>query len=138
MQSPISHSKPHDMSVVGHESGEQYEAEHVHAVYEQIASHFSSTRYKVSPEADRLTSRGQPLNWEQPWPIIEGFLKVLPDGSIGLDVGCGNGKYLAVNRNVFIVGSDRSVHSLPYERYSLMVLDKILKPRSNCIQTSAT
>lgn len=27
--------------------GEQYEAQHVHEVYEQIASHFSSTRYKV-------------------------------------------------------------------------------------------
>lgn len=29
-------------------------------------------------------------------------------GSIGLDIGCGNGKYLAVNPAVFIVGSDRS------------------------------
>lgn len=27
--------------------GEAYEEEHVHTVYEQIASHFSSTRYKV-------------------------------------------------------------------------------------------
>lgn len=45
----------------------------------------------------------------QPWPIIERFLKDLPDGSVGLDVGCGNGKYLAVNPNVFIVGSDRCV-----------------------------
>jgi hypothetical protein len=26
---------------------EAYEEEHVHSVYEQIASHFSSTRYKV-------------------------------------------------------------------------------------------
>ena len=69
--------------------GEHYEQEHVHDVYEQIASHFSSTRYK-------------------PWPVIERFLKDLPDGSVGLDVGCGNGKYLAVNPNIFIVGSDRS------------------------------
>lgn len=68
---------------------EKYEQTHVHDVYEQIASHFSSTRYK-------------------PWPVIERFLKQLPPGSIGLDVGCGNGKYLAVNHNVFIVGSDRS------------------------------
>jgi tRNA (uracil-5-)-methyltransferase TRM9 len=29
------------------EQGTSYEAEHVHEVYEQIASHFSSTRYKV-------------------------------------------------------------------------------------------
>jgi tRNA (uracil-5-)-methyltransferase TRM9 len=27
--------------------GAEYEAEHVHSVYEEIASHFSSTRYKV-------------------------------------------------------------------------------------------
>lgn len=27
---------------------QQYEDEHVHAVYEDIAPHFSSTRYKVS------------------------------------------------------------------------------------------
>lgn len=68
---------------------EAYEQQHVHDVYEQIASHFSSTRYK-------------------PWPIIERFLQGLPSGSIGLDIGCGNGKYLAVNSDIFIVGSDRS------------------------------
>lgn len=28
---------------------------------------------------------------------------------MGADVGCGNGKYLAVNERVFIVGSDRYV-----------------------------
>ncbi|KAF8864303.1 S-adenosyl-L-methionine-dependent methyltransferase [Acephala macrosclerotiorum] len=68
---------------------QKYEEQHVHEVYEQIASHFSSTRYK-------------------PWPIVESFLKSLSPGSIGLDVGCGNGKYLTVNRDIFIVGSDRS------------------------------
>lgn len=68
---------------------ELYEETHVHQVYEQIASHFSSTRYK-------------------PWPIVERFLSDLADGSVGLDIGCGNGKYLAVNANVFIIASDRS------------------------------
>ncbi|KAH0602308.1 uncharacterized protein H6S33_011282 [Morchella sextelata] len=68
---------------------QNYEAEHVHRVYELIASHFSATRFK-------------------PWPIVEGFLKGLPIGSIGLDLGCGNGKYLTVNENVFMIGSDRS------------------------------
>ncbi len=33
--------------------GETYEEEHVHGVYEQIASHFSSTRYKVSRREGR-------------------------------------------------------------------------------------
>lgn len=39
--------------------GEEYERKHVHEVYEQIASHFSSTRYKVSgcsPDCSRTTS----------------------------------------------------------------------------------
>jgi tRNA (uracil-5-)-methyltransferase TRM9 len=47
--------------------------------------------------------------FEKPWPIIERFLQNLTPGSVGLDVGCGNGKYLAVNRDVFIVASDRLV-----------------------------
>lgn len=68
-----------------------YEQQNVHSVYESIASHFSSTRYK-------------------PWPIVERFLKELPSGVVGLDVGCGNGKYLGVNPTVFIVGSDRSAN----------------------------
>jgi hypothetical protein len=29
------------------QQGAEYEEEHVHNVYEEIASHFSSTRYKV-------------------------------------------------------------------------------------------
>ncbi|PUU76494.1 S-adenosyl-L-methionine-dependent methyltransferase [Tuber borchii] len=68
---------------------EEYEASHVHRVYEHIAPHFSATRFK-------------------PWPIVEKFLCDLPIGAIGLDVGCGNGKYLSVNPDIFIVGSDRS------------------------------
>jgi tRNA (uracil-5-)-methyltransferase TRM9 len=32
----------------------------------------------------------------------------LPPGSVGVDVGCGNGKNLAINPDIFIVGSDRS------------------------------
>lgn len=90
-----------------------YEQEHVHDVYEQIASHFSSTRYK-------------------PWPIIERFLKELPDGAVGLDVGCGNGKYLAVNPNIFIVGSDRSTNLVKiaarYEPHSAIVADVLDLP----------
>ncbi|KAK6534242.1 tRNA methyltransferase, has a role in tRNA modification [Arthrobotrys megalospora] len=65
-----------------------YEDQHVHQVYDKIAEHFSATRYK-------------------PWPIVHEFLTTLPPGSVGVDVGCGNGKYLNVNPNVFIVGSDR-------------------------------
>jgi hypothetical protein len=38
---------------------------------------------------------------------VERFLKGREPGAIGLDVGCGNGKYLAINPDVFIVASDR-------------------------------
>ncbi|RPA84838.1 S-adenosyl-L-methionine-dependent methyltransferase [Ascobolus immersus RN42] len=68
---------------------EVYEAEHVHKVYDIIAPHFSATRYK-------------------PWPIVERFLREMPAGSVGLDVGCGNGKYLGVNPSLFMIGTDRS------------------------------
>jgi tRNA (uracil-5-)-methyltransferase TRM9 len=68
---------------------EAYERAHVHGVYEAIAPHFSATRYK-------------------PWPAVAAFLHAQQPGSVGLDVGCGNGKYLAVNPSVFTVGSDRS------------------------------
>ncbi|KAL2019459.1 hypothetical protein VTK56DRAFT_9664 [Thermocarpiscus australiensis] len=66
-----------------------YERTHVHGVYEAIAPHFSATRYK-------------------PWPAVASFLRAQPPGAVGLDVGCGNGKYLGVNPDVFMVGSDRS------------------------------
>lgn len=88
-------------------AGTSYEEEHVHEVYEQIASHFSSTRYKVCVAPPSLAT--EPTNRFQPWPIVERFLKEQPAGAIGADVGCGNGKYLAVNKEVFIVGSDRYV-----------------------------
>ncbi|KAG8526360.1 uncharacterized protein KY384_000353 [Bacidia gigantensis] len=66
-----------------------YEHTHVHSIYTQIAPHFSQTRHK-------------------PWPLISQFLLSLSPGSVGLDIGCGNGKYLDVNPAIYIIGSDRS------------------------------
>lgn len=68
---------------------QEYEKEHVHNIYNTIAGHFSNTRYK-------------------PWPVVESFLLNQEMFSLGADIGCGNGKYLGVNKNVFIIGSDRS------------------------------
>jgi len=65
------------------------EKEHVYEVYEKIAPHFSNTRYK-------------------PWPKIAEFLNKLEDGSLVADVGCGNGKYLGVNKKLHMIGTDRS------------------------------
>ena len=60
-------------------------------VYEEIAEHFSDTRHS-------------------PWPRVKHFLCNLPNGSIVADVGCGNGKYLGVNKKLVMLGSDRSVN----------------------------
>ncbi|KZV66511.1 S-adenosyl-L-methionine-dependent methyltransferase [Peniophora sp. CONT] len=75
------------------ENPSTYESRHVHDVYDQIASHFSTTRYK-------------------PWPIISRFLSELPTGWVGLDSGTGNGKYLPLPLErpgaVCTIGLDRS------------------------------
>ncbi|KAJ6097967.1 hypothetical protein N7499_002341 [Penicillium canescens] len=90
------------------QADEAYEQKNVHEVYQQIAQHFSATRYK-------------------PWPIVERFLQGLAPGSVGLDVGCGNGKNLMVNRDVFIVASDRSENlariALQHQPHSTVVAD---------------
>ncbi|KAG6333957.1 hypothetical protein ID866_5125 [Astraeus odoratus] len=80
-----------------------YEDQHVHAVYDQIASHFSSTRYK-------------------PWPIISAFLNSLPTGWVGLDSGTGNGKYLPLPADrpgsVLTIGLDRSWNLLQIAKHA--------------------
>ena len=65
------------------------EKKHVYEVYDKIATHFSHTRYK-------------------PWPLVAEFLNSLPKGAFVADVGCGNGKYLDVNPNIYTFGTDRS------------------------------
>ncbi|XP_062513913.1 probable tRNA methyltransferase 9B isoform X2 [Corticium candelabrum] len=69
---------------------EAVEAEHVYQVYDEIASHFSHTRYK-------------------PWPRVASFLDNLPNSSIVADIGCGNGKYLGCGslNGIYLHGSDR-------------------------------
>ncbi|KAG2114562.1 uncharacterized protein F5147DRAFT_569988 [Suillus discolor] len=80
-----------------------HEDQHVHVVYDQIASHFSSTRYK-------------------PWPIIAKFLSDLPTGWIGLDSGTGNGKYLPLPADrpgsVLTIGLDRSRNLLQIAQHA--------------------
>jgi len=83
------------------ENPQDYEETHVHKVYDEIAAHFSSTRYK-------------------PWPIIAQFLSDLPTGWIGLDSGCGNGKYLPLPLDrpgsLWTIGLDRSRNLLEMAR----------------------
>ncbi|XP_023245708.1 uncharacterized protein LOC106641239 [Copidosoma floridanum] len=62
------------------------EQAYVHEVYEQCA--------------DRTVQGRQ-------WPRIYQFLQELEPGALVCDIGCGNGKYLNVNHNVFKIGVDR-------------------------------
>lgn len=57
------------------------ELENVHDVYNQIANHFSETRHS-------------------PWPQVKAFVLAFEPGSVLLDIGCGNGKYLHLNENI--------------------------------------
>lgn len=74
-----------------HRNPTTFEDENVHKIYDEIANHFSSTRYK-------------------PWPIISAFLASIDEHSVGLDAGCGNGKYIPLAKHLF--GLDRSVNLL--------------------------
>lgn len=60
------------------------ELENVHKVYNEIANHFSETRHS-------------------PWPQVNEFIQQFERGSVLVDVGCGNGKYLQSNREIFEV-----------------------------------
>lgn len=81
-------SEPHGPQEGG-DAAAIYEETHVHGVYEAIAPHFSATRFK-------------------PWPFVSSFLASQPPGSVGLDIGCGNGKNMGVNKDVVMLGCDRS------------------------------
>ncbi|KAF6831128.1 tRNA-methyltransferase trm9 [Colletotrichum plurivorum] len=94
---PAAQQQPPAPQQASEGDAESYEATHVHSVYEAIAPHFSSTRYK-------------------PWPLVSSFLLSLPPGSVGLDAGCGNGKYIGVNPSLFIVASDRSANLVSLAR----------------------
>ncbi|CAH8303701.1 unnamed protein product [Eruca vesicaria subsp. sativa] len=67
----------------------EIEKKYVHKVYDAIAPHFSSTRFAK-------------------WPKVAAFLDSLPSGSVVLDAGCGNGKYLGLNPSCFFIGCDIS------------------------------
>ncbi|KAJ9167341.1 hypothetical protein P3X46_022004 [Hevea brasiliensis] len=71
------------------QSTPEIEKKYVHRVYDAIAPHFSSTRFSK-------------------WPKVATFLNSLPSGSVILDAGCGNGKYLGLNPDCFYIGCDIS------------------------------
>ncbi|XP_017775978.1 PREDICTED: alkylated DNA repair protein alkB homolog 8 [Nicrophorus vespilloides] len=78
---------------ISNEIAAKLESTHVHQVYEDIADHFNETRHK-------------------PWPNVLDFVLSMKPGSIVVDIGCGNGKYMGINKNVFDMGCDRSFNLL--------------------------
>jgi ubiquinone/menaquinone biosynthesis C-methylase UbiE len=95
------------------------EAEHVHRVYDEIAPHFSHTRYK-------------------PWPRVASFLASLPANSIVADIGCGNGKYLGCSgsNNIYLHGSDccqELVEIARRKQHDVCLCDNLVLPyRDSC------
>lgn len=65
-------------ATVVNDDPEAYEQNHVHAVYDHIASHFSSTRYKVL--TDTLVPSRQPLSDNSPGLSYQNFFRVYPLG----------------------------------------------------------
>ena len=69
---------------------QEIEKEFVNDVYDVIAKHFDHTRYK-------------------PWPAVAQFVSDLPENAVVLDLGCGNGRNMAINSKVIDMGSDFSM-----------------------------
>jgi alkylated DNA repair protein alkB family protein 8 len=62
------------------ENAAKLEKQLVHDVYDEIAEHFHVTRSK-------------------PWPRVDSFVRSVETGCL-LDIGCGNGKYLGINKKI--------------------------------------
>ncbi|XP_069747747.1 probable tRNA methyltransferase 9B [Narcine bancroftii] len=91
------------------------EKDYVHSVYEKIAPYFNDTRYKA-------------------WPRVRQFLLEQESGSLIADIGCGNGKYLCINNQVYKIGCDYClplVESAREQSYEAMVCDSLHLPYRN-------
>ncbi|XP_010538961.1 PREDICTED: alkylated DNA repair protein alkB homolog 8 [Tarenaya hassleriana] len=93
----------------------EIEKKYVHRVYDAIAPHFSSTRFAK-------------------WPKVAAFLESLPSGSVVLDAGCGNGKYLGLNPKCFFIGCDISdplIRICSDKGHEVLVADAVNLPYRN-------
>ncbi|XP_024174781.1 tRNA (carboxymethyluridine(34)-5-O)-methyltransferase isoform X2 [Rosa chinensis] len=94
------------------QSTPEIEKKYVHHVYDAIAPHFSSTRFAK-------------------WPKVANFLSSLPAGTLVLDAGCGNGKYLGFNPNCFSIGCDISAPLIKIcadRGHEVLVADALVLP----------
>uniref|UniRef100_A0A8B9S626 Methyltransferase type 11 domain-containing protein n=1 Tax=Apteryx owenii TaxID=8824 RepID=A0A8B9S626_APTOW len=93
----------------------QLERDHVHSVYEKIAPYFNDARYKA-------------------WPKVQQFISEQEPGSLIADIGCGNGKYLHINSQVYKLGCDYClplVESARNEGHEVMVCHSLCLPYRN-------
>ncbi|KAF4532852.1 hypothetical protein B566_EDAN001455, partial [Ephemera danica] len=103
------------------------ETAYVHDVYDQISAHCSccpaTSCSSLQAEANGTSTRV--------WPRVRHFLQDLEPGSLVCDVGCGSGKYLHVNPDVFKVGGDRCSRLTELARekeHEVMVCDNLALP----------
>lgn len=93
----------------------EIEKKYVHRVYDAIAPHFSATRFAK-------------------WPKVAGFLNTLKPGSVILDAGCGNGKYLGLNPDCLYIGCDISpslIDICARRGHEVLVADAVNLPYRN-------
>ncbi|OII73936.1 Ymb4 methylase [Cryptosporidium ubiquitum] len=90
---PLTSSVPEMLDEKGDilkEKCDELENKYVHEIYETMAEHFSHTR-------------------GIPWPKVKNFVSSFGPGSLLLDVGCGNGRFMdcVKDSKVFFMGTDR-------------------------------
>ncbi|KAK6494225.1 putative tRNA methyltransferase 9B [Huso huso] len=90
----------------------QLEKQHVHSVYEKTAPYLSDLRCKA-------------------WPRVKQFLLDQEPGSLIADIGCGTGKYLSVNNQIYNLGCDYCsplVEKARKQGHEVLVCDNLQLP----------
>lgn len=114
---PTAHTQEggqHKAAAARSQSHQQLEGTYVTSMYDAIAPHFSATRFAV-------------------WPRVRGFIESLPAGAIVADVGCGNGKYFGVRRDIMVLGSDRSIGlaKVSLQQFSSALLSQLISAHNH-------
>lgn len=77
--------------------------------YDEIADHFAETR-------------------QIPWPEVTSFLEQAPDGELGLDIGCANGRHIAP-----LAERTERVCAIDLSRSLLEIADRTVSVDGDCL-----